>query len=414
MVVRSSHNDHRGVEEGAPAHSPRSPSGADTWMQCLASVRMQAGLPDTSSAWSAQGTYLHRISSLCLEFGLDPFDFVGSTAVVDGFECEMERKHAVKMQTGIDRITDFGGEVFVEQRVSLEHWSKGDFGTLDIGIVTPKEIIIADWKWGAGEPVEVVKNRQLRIYALGFWRQIARHKTKARRFRLIIMQPMVEDGAFSEWVVDLDDLLEFGEEVREAAAETRKKNAPFKPSASACRWCKAFNDCKAAAKANLSLFGIKFDDLDAAADEGEMIEVPRIERLTPKQKAQIVLNMPMMRRWLDAVHADVYGLATSGDAPPGIKSVLGRKGPRQWDKKKKDKVKEVLRELLGARAFKKEMKSPTQIQEDGYLTAKQWRLIEEFIVQSDPKPILVPVTDKRKAVTPNAIEFGAVDPDDDE
>lgn len=368
---------------------------------------MCTGLPDIETQWSATGTVLHDLAAMCLQFDLDPYSFVGQTFRHNKWEVKIERADARKMLEGIDRILDFGGQVYVEKRVSFERWSEGDFGTLDIGVITKKEIIIADWKWGAGETVEVERNKQLMIYALAFWWNIARHKTKATRFRLIIMQPNVEGGG-GEWTVDLDDLLEFGEEVKRRSAATRKPDARIKPGKKQCRWCKAaqHNTCEAYTQFNWELLGLDMDDLDEAA-ELDVEPTPPKRALTPKQRSFIVQHADMFKRWLESLRIETLKDALAGDPTPGLKAVHGRKGPRQWDEDKKERVEAYLTKILGEDAFTKTLRSPTQAEE--FLTSDQFAKVQPFITQSDGNPALVPVSDRREAITPNAIEFEDLD-----
>ena len=68
------------------AHARLGPSGYDRWGSCPASVELCAALPDSSSEFAAEGTMAHEVRAMCLDFGLEPHDFVGHPFIVDGFK----------------------------------------------------------------------------------------------------------------------------------------------------------------------------------------------------------------------------------------------------------------------------------------------------------------------------------------
>lgn len=365
---------------------------------------MNEGLPDEDSIWSLEGTFLHDISALCLQFGFDAYDLVGAKRELKDVEFEMTEEFADLMQPGLDRFREFGGEMFVEKRVPMDKWSNGDFGTLDVGIITKKYIVVGDWKWGEGEPVEVVRNKQLLTYGLCFWYYIARHKTKAKRFIFIIEQPRVAGGG-GTWECDLDELLEFAEELEAAAAATRKKNAPRIPSAKACRWCKAVSICKEYAEFMHELMGRKFEDLDKAEKFGLPLDPRKPTWFTPERRATILMSAPMIRRWLDALHADALADAEAGRPLGHMKAVDGRNGPRHW--KDKEAAEKRLTKFLREQAYDKKLKSPTQVEKD--LAPDQWSQMQKFIGQNKGKPVLVPLDDPRPAITPVKDKFENLD-----
>lgn len=385
-----------------PAHSPRSPSGADRWMTCPGSVRLCNGLPDTETSYSAEGTFLHMVSAECLQLGLDAYAFIGTKAKVGQWEFELTEELADDMQPVLDRIREYPGRMFIEKRVSLSPWAKDDYGTLDCGIVSKKVIRIIDQKWGEGEIVEVVRNRQLMLYALGFWRHIARHLTDAHRFVLTIEQPRVAGGGAS-WEVSLDELLEFGEEVKKAVRRTKDPDAPLVPSKEACRWCKAFNSCPAAANKNLELLGLSFEDLDEAAEFGTPLRLK--DWKTPERRAVVIDYAPVIRRWLDALHNDALEDYLAGRPVGPLKAVNGRKGPRKFKDEKA--AERALVKFLGANAFNKKLKTPSQVEKE--LTKDQFSRLEKFIGQSDGKPALVPLSDSRPAIKPTSKKFKNLD-----
>src|SRR5690625_5897994 len=120
----------------------------------------------------------------------------------------------------------------------MDTWIPDQFGTVDTLIVRPDLIIVNDFKGGRGVVVDADNNLQMMLYALGAWDQIARHKTEATDFLLVIDQPRVR-GQGSEWRTTLRELLIFAEKAAAAALRTLDPNAELVPSIGGCRFCKA-------------------------------------------------------------------------------------------------------------------------------------------------------------------------------
>lgn len=365
---------------------------------------MCADLPDESSEYAAEGSCAHKIREECLSLGLDPYDFVGTTISSEGFTFEVTEAWAEALTPGIDRIRDLGGDLYVEYRVKLDRWAKGQFGTLDAGIVRPDLIVINDLKFGMGVPVSPVWNEQLMIYALGFWDNVARHLTDAEDFIIAIDQPRAPGGG-GEWKVSLDELRSFGRRVKRKAKEALSPGAPITPGEIQCQWCPAAqqNKCAAHAEFLFEMTSMKFDDLDDAESMGYDPEPAYPVSL--ERRSFIVKHAPMFRKWLDRLHADTLADALAGMPTPGLKAVTGRKGPRKWSDE--GAAERILEKAIGEDAYEKKLKSPTQA--EGDVPKKAWRTLQEFIDQSDGKPTLVSVDDEREAVTPMAAKFDNLD-----
>src|SRR5690625_7451967 len=90
----------------------------------------------------------------------------------------------------------------------MDTWIPDQFGTVDTLIVRPDLIIVNDFKGGRWVAFDADNNLQMMLYALGAWDQIARHKTEATDFLLVIDQPRAR-GQGSEWRTTLRELLIF-------------------------------------------------------------------------------------------------------------------------------------------------------------------------------------------------------------
>lgn len=376
------------------AHARLGPSAAHRWMTCPGSVALEQTVPDRGSSFAAEGTAYHEMVADCLEFDMDPGRFLGRVYAIDGHEISVDEAMVRHAREVIARVEEFPGRTHIETRVDLSRWLPGQFGTLDVGISCPDEIVVLDHKYGAGVPVSPEENEQLLIYAGGFWDNIARHETDAQKVRIVIDQPRAAGGG-GEWVVDLDYVLEFMERAGEAGEATYEEDAPRVPSAKGCRFCKAKLVCPEFARWNEELIGANFDDLDAEP------EFPSILSMDPGRRAHIALHADLVRKYLDLIHARVLEDALAGRPTPGAKAVAGRRGPRKW--RDEGEAEAFLIEQLGPAAFKRSLISPADA--DKLLPVESRKAAAENVVQSDPKPVLVSADSPKPAVKTTADKF---------
>lgn len=375
-------------------------------MTCYGYPNAVAGLPNESSEFAAEGTAAHQISELCLASGLSPFDFIGMRQQIEGFTFEWTEDDAEELAPGIDEIRGYGGEFYGEHKVNLSRWlGENQFGTLDRGIILPDLIIINDLKWGRGVPVSPVENKQLMIYALGFWDNIARHVSSATKFRIEIDQPRCSGGG-GKWETTLDDLLAFGEKAREAAEKTNDPNAPRVASAKGCYWClrkNALGGCSTYEEFNLELIGMSFEDVDTAIilDEPPVLS----KGVTPERRSYLLDHRKMIERWLEDMHVSCIDDGLSGLPTPGLKVVAGRRPPRKWNDP--EKASATFEPLLGEGLFVSKMKSPTQVENE--IGKEEFKEFDALVDAGQAKPVLVPEADARPALTPVTEKFDEIE-----
>ena len=402
------------------AHASRSPSAADRWFACPGSVQAAAVITNRQSTEaSAEGTVLHDVAATCLEFGLEPEDFLGKTLSADGFSFEITDERVDLIGDFLDWIREQPGAVYIERRVTTEKWQptpdgEKQGGSLDIGIVTADLITIADWKFGI-EPVPVVGTRQLRIYGLGFWDNIARHVSAATRFRFVILQPRVSRTP-QIWEVDLDELLEFGEELRQRHLATYEPDAPRVAGAKQCRWCPLIREggpgCATYEAFNLDLVSQKFADLDDDLALCAPPTLPKFTAITPERRAHIIDHADMFRKWLARLEEATLVDALAGRPTPGHKAVRGPDGDRKW-------IDESLAEtmmvpVLAEESFNKKLKSPAQLEKVAKPGRKKpghpdlWEGAQKLITRAEGRPILVSESDDRPALKTTDQKFSEI------
>jgi hypothetical protein len=156
------------------AHARLSPSSAERWMTCAGSVPLSDGVVDEGSEFAAEGTAAHELAEKILLGNIvDPSEIVGVKAE-NGIAWTLDMyTDVMKYVTAIRDIVALGGELHVEQKLSIEAITgeAGAHGTSDAVIVLGDELIVADLKFGRGVVVEADNNRQLMIYALAALRK---------------------------------------------------------------------------------------------------------------------------------------------------------------------------------------------------------------------------------------------------
>ena len=330
------------------AHAKLGPSGADRWCQCTASVELIDRLtedgkiaPDSTSVYAAEGTVAHEIREMCLNLGLDPHHFVGRVMSVDGFTFTVTEDMASHLQTGIDWVREMTQAPDVEIRVDLSHWLPGQFGTCDTGWISGGTLYVSDLKYGQGENVEAVGNRQIRIYALGYWA----YKGFPHIDRVVLNIDQPRAGGMKFWEITADELFAFAkDEVVPAFAAIDSGETRFAPGTKACRWCPVKGiGCPARDE---WLFDMIADEPHAYAGEKPRFPVA----ITPVRRWNIVRHAKEIREWLAKLHEGSLTDALAGNPDPGSKAVEGDLGDRYFTDQ--EAAKRILVGALGRHAFK--------------------------------------------------------------
>lgn len=375
------------------AHAKLGPSAAERWMTCTASVELiddmrDSGLipADQTSIYAAEGTVAHEIREMCLTFNLDPHSFVGSRLSADGYSFTVEDDMARHLTTGIDWIREMTDSPDVEIRVDLSHWLPDQFGTCDTGWINDTTLYVSDLKYGQGENVEVEGNKQLRLYALGYWAY--RGFPTITNALLHIDQPRAGGQKF--WEITADELIAFGEEAKAAYAEIMSGDTKFAPGSKACRWCPVKDHgCPARDE---WLFGMIADRPDAF--EGDAPKFPTI--ITPERRWEIVKHSSEIKKWLGTLYNESLNEALAGNPDPGSKVVAGDLGDRRI--KDQETAKRILVKALGRHAFQpRKLIGITDIEKLLKPGRKKpgnkdaWIAIQELVDRAEGKPKLVPI-----------------------
>lgn len=310
----------------------------------------------------------HQVAALCMEAAVNGRgEFDGSRVLpashwvgVATFEVQQSgepvefmtftQELATLVQPGLDWLAS-RRMIFceVEQWVDLTHYLSLDpytqerqGGSLDLGWVEIDDgsVVVTIWDWKIGqEPVDVFRNWQLMLYALGFWR---RHQKRLEgllaslanpgplTFRLAIEQPRVAGGG-DFYYLALVELLLFGDWICDRANEVVKEFDNFVPGLKQCRWCavRENNKCEAYDKFMLKTMTDKLPDI--IEDVSHRAPPPQMPRfLTPERRGWLLRHKRVIIEWLERQHAEALDDALRGLPTPGQKVIRGRRGNREW------------------------------------------------------------------------------------
>jgi hypothetical protein len=381
-------------------HAQLSPSSTIRWMTCPGSVALCKDLVDVGSKFADEGTDAHELAALCLETNTDSAAYAGRI-MAKGFPVNAEMVLAVQDYLDYVRgiVAATNGQLMIEQRLPISHLTgEADaHGTSDVVILAGDELIIVDLKYGRGLAVEADNNPQLQVYALASLEEFGLAED-FKTVRMVIHQPRL--GTVSEWTQSVADLEAFGQEVWNAAIDTRKPDAALKPSVKGCKFCRAKATCPAIRAEVMDTFEAIPEVLDA--DAGHL--------------SQALSKADLIEGWLKAIRAEVESRLYAGLEVPGFKVVQGKRGNRAWSDKTEAEAMLKSMRVPHDQMYDYSVISPTSADKLAKLLGKdgapiigprQWPKVQSLITQSEGKPSVAPNSDKRPALamTPTASDF---------
>ena len=451
-------------------HAKLSPSSADRWTSCTASVGAQEGLPNEGSEAARLGTVCHQICEDVLTLGADPQSYLGRPMLFwyrdedaaygetwsndptwGDFPMTIARvQHRVVVtQEMVDSVVSateyvksqhalFGGQLYAEQQVPIGHFTgePDARGTTDVVMLSGTGIHVMDFKFGrhkvhayevvtpahpdiiTGETVPEVRrpNLQMACYALG-----ALEKYKEQEFTyvtLTIVQPFI--GHVSECTFTIAELLAVRDFLVAKAEETRTR-PQFVPSSANCHFCRASGNCAAQTKAVV----------DAALDGFDDVSTASVKKPSDETLGTLYAVIPLVQNWCKAVEARVRDSLQQGrpvlrNDGLSYKLVEGRSSARQW---KDPAAVETAFKQLGLSdelVYAKELISPATAEKlakaprvkkgetpvTPAISPAQWVELQGLITQGQCQPAIALETDPRPSIADATDGFEDVPPAD--
>lgn len=423
------------------AHAELGASTSKRWMECPGSPREIAKIPvhlrpsAAPNIHADQGTAAHALLEKCLlSKKWKARRYLGNTVLVwkeinqmleDGVSVDDLNDHEhpehgvpnhaiiidVEMCEGVQVCLDhvkeeiarlekkYGlpVEMLVETKVYPLEEEPEMYGTADIVLVVRgKEIVVIDFKYGAGIVVDAQGNTQMRYYGLGAARK---RKFKFKRVKLTIVQPRAfhEDGVIRSEKLTMDKLQAWGDVLRAAMKKTKNPNAKLK-AGDWCYFCDAAGPCTEAARKASEEAGADFDD------EPEDIEVP----IDPEEIERRLKWLPFLDAYARQLQAFAHRLkAADPKALEEFKFVRGRSNRKYRDDISEARLQKRIEKFMskymidvGPLYTEPHLKTPAQVEK---MVPKKKRGLfnEKFVVRPEGKIALVPISDKREAVTVN-------------
>ena len=375
------------------AHALLSASGAYQWMACTPSARLQEQFPDNPSGTAAaEGTLAHELAELKVRNYFYTPDF-GKRKLTNAInKLKKEELWDDEMMGYTDEYLDYvksvamkypsSPYVAIEKQVDLSTYVPEGFGTADCILIGGNTLHVIDFKYGKSPDGRVTTewNPQMLLYALGA-HEAYRMLYQIETVRLSIVQPRLPDG-ISEWECTLDEMLQFGEYVRERAALAIKGEGEFAPAPKTCKYCRARGRCEARAKKNVELAFLVGTD-------------PRL--LSNEELGRYLLKGRDVAKWLSDAQDAALAECLAGKEVPGWKAVEGR-GSRDWTDM--DKAFGALTSNGISDTILWERKPLSLAQVEKVVGKKDFQeLVGDMVVKKPGKPALVEESDNRPAIT---------------
>lgn len=395
------------VAHAERTHALLSASGADRWINCPPSARLNERMPDSRSEYADEGTAAHELSELVIHRKLTILEAKERKDLdrkIESFKLSSEY-YGPEMESAVQFFVDLVGERFMEakarsedavllleDRLDFSEWVPEGFGTGDVVLIADGVMEIIDLKYGKGVPVSAFGNPQLRLYGLGAWAEHS-YLYDIKEIRMTIVQPRLD--SISSDSMNIVDLLDWAESVVKPAAELAFAGEGEFKAGDHCRWCKVKGNCRARADENMKALAYEFKD-------------PAL--LSLEEIGSILYVAEQLKAWAKDVEDHAHGQALKGEKIPQWKLVEGRSNRKITDEGN------AQRELIGC-GYSVEMITKTELLGISALEKlvgkKDLAEILGDLIQKPPgKPTLVPETDKRPELNSIENDFADIDMED--
>ena len=376
----------------ARKHAVLSASSSHRWLSCTPSARLEQEFEDRETEAAAEGTAAHALCEHKLRRALK----MQSRRPVSQYACE-------EMETCTDGYVQFVLEtlaeakrhcadpiVSIEQRLDFSCYVPEGFGTGDCVIIADHTLHIIDFKYGQGVLVKAENNPQMMLYALGALRAYDA-LYDVDEVAMTIYQPRREN--ISTWTISIDALKAWAKEVLTPRARLAfEGKGDYRPGAW-CVFCKAAVKCRARAEEKMTLAQYEFAQPPILSDSEIEDILGRLDDLT---------------RWAEEIRAYAQDAAVNhGKQWRGYKVVEGRSIRKYTDE---TAVIEAANAAGYHDIFRKTLLPITEMEK---LMGRQdfAKILGGLVAKPPGKPALVPISDKRPAISSVQNDFHEIQED---
>ena len=295
-----------------------SPSSSSRWIECSGSARLVIGMPNKTNPITDLGSYFHELAAYKVNKALKR-RCEKPTSVLNNEESDEFTDEYAKFVMKIVRREmrrDPNAKVLVEERVSIDEFINGTFGTCDLGIVSKGKLYVIDAKFGFKE-VSPIKNKQLSIYALGLISKYG-ETYGIEKVTLGIYQPRIQ-RCIQTYQTTAKRITKWGNEVLKVVGkEILEGKGQFKIG-DYCGYCPALSHCRK----HLKEF-INMQDLDTKEPN----------KLTDDELVQVLEQADSVVAFIDSVKEYALSQMMEGKEIPNFKVVEGRSNYKFTDEDK--------------------------------------------------------------------------------
>ena len=361
-------------------HAILSASSSHRWLNCNPSARLELEFEDRETEAAAEGTAAHALCEHKLRKALkmrsrkptSQYDSDEMDEHTDGYVSFVLETFEETKKVCSDPV------ILIEQRLNFSRFVPDGFGTGDCIIISDNTLHIIDFKYGQGVLVEAEENPQMMLYALGAL-EIYDALYDIENISMTIYQPRREN--VSTWTITVSELRAWTENTLIPKAEKAYKGEGDYCTGSWCTFCKAAVKCRARAEEKLDLARYEF-------------KAPPL--LTDDEIEEILTKLDDLTKWANEITAYAQDAALNhGKEWRGFKVVEGRSNRKYTDE---DAVAEAAKTAGYTDIFRQSLIPITEMEK--LMGKKDFAEILGGLVYKPPgKPTLVPVSDKRQAIT---------------
>lgn len=370
----------------ARKHAVLSASSAHRWMHCTPSARLEQEFADRTTEAAAEGTAAHALCEHKLRRAMK----MQSRKPVSTYDSdEMDAYTDDYVQFVLEALAAAKAEcpdalLMIEQRLDFSSYVPDGFGTGDCVIIADRTLHVIDFKYGQGVLVKAENNPKMMLYALG---ALAVYDClyDIDVVTMTIYQPRRQN--ISTWSLSVTDLKHWADQELRTKAQLAFEGKGDACPGEWCIFCKASVKCRARAEEKLRLAEYEFAQPPLLSDAEIEAILGKLDDLT---------------RWAEEIKAYAQDAAINhGKQWNGYKVVEGRSIRKYLSE---EAVIEAANAAGYQDIFKKTLLPITEMEK--LMGKKHFAdILGTLVIKPAGKPTLVPISDKRPAITPVNNEF---------